>query len=278
MRNPHFTGRTGMLDQLRQRLHAGEGTLVGRRCTAWAAWAKPSWRSSTPTGSPPTTTGLVDRLSSRCSSPASSPSWAASSTCPPGRPWRHGRTRPGRAAPPALAAHLRQRATTTAPNRLPARRGRACADHLPLPGLGRWAAGSRSTCWPPETVTPRAAGSRSWMIGWPTSWRPSWATYRWPPPRPRLPRTDRPATGRVPAPLPHPAGQPAGKGGARLPGAGGHHLDAIAGTVAQRHSGVVPLLATARVLAPEPICRLFTAHPELLDEPLRTAAADPDAR
>ena len=28
MRNPHFTGRTGMLDQLRQRLRSGEGTLV----------------------------------------------------------------------------------------------------------------------------------------------------------------------------------------------------------------------------------------------------------
>jgi DNA-binding SARP family transcriptional activator len=28
MRNPHFTGRTGLLDQLHQRLHAGEHTLV----------------------------------------------------------------------------------------------------------------------------------------------------------------------------------------------------------------------------------------------------------
>src|SRR4051794_33525886 len=27
-RNPHFTGRDGMLAELRQRLHAGEGTLV----------------------------------------------------------------------------------------------------------------------------------------------------------------------------------------------------------------------------------------------------------
>ena len=40
----------------------------------------------------------------------------------------------------------------------------------------------------------------------------------------------------------------------------------------------VPLLELAAFLAPEPIpLRLFTAHPELLDEPLRTAAADPDA-
>jgi hypothetical protein len=39
---------------------------------------------------------------------------------------------------------------------------------------------------------------------------------------------------------------------------------------------VVPLLQLAAFLAPEPIpLRLFTAHPELLDEPLRTAAADP---
>jgi DNA-binding SARP family transcriptional activator len=38
----------------------------------------------------------------------------------------------------------------------------------------------------------------------------------------------------------------------------------------------VPLLQLAAFLAPEPIpLRLFTAHPELLDEPLRTAAADP---
>jgi hypothetical protein len=28
MRNPHFTGRAGLLEQLHQRLHAGEGTLV----------------------------------------------------------------------------------------------------------------------------------------------------------------------------------------------------------------------------------------------------------
>jgi hypothetical protein len=40
----------------------------------------------------------------------------------------------------------------------------------------------------------------------------------------------------------------------------------------------VPLLQLAAFLAPEPIpLRLFTAHPELLDEPLRTAAADPVA-
>ena len=40
----------------------------------------------------------------------------------------------------------------------------------------------------------------------------------------------------------------------------------------------MPLLELAAFLAPEPIpLRLFTAHPELLDEPLRTAAADPDA-
>ena len=40
----------------------------------------------------------------------------------------------------------------------------------------------------------------------------------------------------------------------------------------------VPLLELAAFLAPEPIpLRLFTAHPELLEEPLRTAAADPDA-
>jgi DNA-binding SARP family transcriptional activator len=40
----------------------------------------------------------------------------------------------------------------------------------------------------------------------------------------------------------------------------------------------VPLLELAAFLAPEPIpLWLFTAHPELLDEPLRTAAADPDA-
>ena len=40
----------------------------------------------------------------------------------------------------------------------------------------------------------------------------------------------------------------------------------------------VPLLELAAFLAPEPIpLRLFTAHPELLDEPLRTAAADRDA-
>jgi len=39
----------------------------------------------------------------------------------------------------------------------------------------------------------------------------------------------------------------------------------------------VPLLELAAFLAPEPIpLRLFSAHPELLDEPLRTAAADPD--
>jgi DNA-binding SARP family transcriptional activator len=40
----------------------------------------------------------------------------------------------------------------------------------------------------------------------------------------------------------------------------------------------VPLLELAAFLAPEPIpLRLLTAHPELLDEPLRSAAADPDA-
>jgi DNA-binding SARP family transcriptional activator len=40
----------------------------------------------------------------------------------------------------------------------------------------------------------------------------------------------------------------------------------------------VPLLELAAFLAPEPIpLRLFTAHPELLEEPLRMAAADPDA-
>ena len=56
-----------------------------RRCTAWAAWARPSWPSSTPTGSPATTTWSGgSTLSRRCSSPASSPGWAASSTCRPG--------------------------------------------------------------------------------------------------------------------------------------------------------------------------------------------------
>jgi DNA-binding SARP family transcriptional activator len=40
----------------------------------------------------------------------------------------------------------------------------------------------------------------------------------------------------------------------------------------------VPLLELAAFLAPEPIpLSLFSAHPELLDEPLRAAAADPDA-
>jgi hypothetical protein len=46
----------------------------------------------------------------------------------------------------------------------------------------------------------------------------------------------------------------------------------------QDSPAAVQLLELAAFLAPEPIpLRLFTAHPELLDEPLRTAAADPDA-
>ena len=49
-----------------------------RRCTGWAGWARPSWRSSTRTGSPPTTTWCGGSTpSSRCSSPTSSPQLAA---------------------------------------------------------------------------------------------------------------------------------------------------------------------------------------------------------
>jgi hypothetical protein len=46
----------------------------------------------------------------------------------------------------------------------------------------------------------------------------------------------------------------------------------------QDSPAAVTLLQLAAFLAPEPIpLRLFTGHPELLDEPLRTTAADPDA-
>jgi hypothetical protein len=45
-----------------------------RRCMAWVGWARPSWRSSTRTGSPPTTSWCGGSTpSSRCSSPTSSP-------------------------------------------------------------------------------------------------------------------------------------------------------------------------------------------------------------
>src|SRR4051795_6536675 len=47
-----------------------------RRSTDWAGWARPSWRSSTPTGSPPTTTWSGGSTpSSRRSSASSSPPW-----------------------------------------------------------------------------------------------------------------------------------------------------------------------------------------------------------
>ena len=63
-----------------------------RRSTGWAGWARPSWRSSTRTGSPPTTTWCGGSTpNSRCSSPTSSPGSPPGWTCRPGRrsppPW-----------------------------------------------------------------------------------------------------------------------------------------------------------------------------------------------
>ena len=55
-RNPHFTGRSELLKQLRARLRAEPGVVVTQtgRSMGSVGWARPSWRWSTPTATKPT--------------------------------------------------------------------------------------------------------------------------------------------------------------------------------------------------------------------------------
>jgi hypothetical protein len=57
-RNPDFSGRSGLLEELHETLAAGGRRRWCRRppCTGWAESARPSWRLSTLTAMPPTTT------------------------------------------------------------------------------------------------------------------------------------------------------------------------------------------------------------------------------
>jgi hypothetical protein len=85
-RNPRFTGRDGMLAELRRRLRAGEAALVVQALYGLGGGARPSWRSSTRTGSPPTTTWCGGSTpNSRCSSPTRSPGSPPGWTCRPSR-------------------------------------------------------------------------------------------------------------------------------------------------------------------------------------------------
>lgn len=57
-RNRNFSGRGELLEQLHASLQAGSAAAVVPmgRCMGWAAWARPSWRWSSPTATAPTTT------------------------------------------------------------------------------------------------------------------------------------------------------------------------------------------------------------------------------
>ena len=188
-RNPRFTGRDGMLAELRRRLRAGEAALVVQALYGLGGVGKTQlaieyahrfaadydlvwWiDAEQPVLIPDQLAGLAARLDL----PAG-PTVAA--TVERLLAELGGRDRWllifDNAEPPA--GH----------RRLPARRGRARADHLPRSRAGgRWAGGWRSTCWPGRRRWRCCGpGSRPWTRSWPTSSPPSWATCRWPPRRP----------------------------------------------------------------------------------------------
>jgi hypothetical protein len=74
-RNPHFTGRSELLGQLRAQLRVEPGAVVTQTGAihGLGGWARPSWRWSSPTATPPTTTSSGG--SSPSSPPASPPTW-----------------------------------------------------------------------------------------------------------------------------------------------------------------------------------------------------------
>ena len=200
MRNPHFTGRTGLLDQLRQRLRSGEGTLVVQALYGLGGVGK---------------TQLAIEYAHRFAADydlvwwidAEQPVFIAGQLAQLGDKLNLP-PRPTVADTVELVlAELRRRRRWLLifDN---AERPQHLADYQPG-GAGHVLVTSRSPGWGalggrlevdvlarPETVALLCRGSRSWMIGWPTSWLPSWAIYRWPPPRPP-PTWNRPACHRV---------------------------------------------------------------------------------
>jgi hypothetical protein len=283
-RNPRFTGRDGMLTELRRRLRAGEGTLVVQALYGLGGVGKTQlaleyahrfaadydlvwWIDA----EQPVL--IPDQL------PPSPPGW----TCPPGPTVADTVDR--------LLAELRGRDrwllvfdNAERPGRhrrLPARRGRARADHLPQPRLGR--AGRRlevDVLTRAETIAllrariptlseeladklaaelgdlPLAAAQAAGYLEQ-TDLPPADYLRRF-----RAHRTTLLARGEV-----------LGYAG-RIDTAWALSLERLR----EQDPAAVQLLELAAFLAPEPIpLTLFTSHPELLDEPLRATAADPDA-
>ena len=256
-----------------------------RPCTAWAGSARPNSPSSTPTGTPPTTTWCGGSTpNSRCSSPTSCTGLA------------------GRLGLPtdAVAAEVVNRVLTElgardrwllifdnaehpdGHRRLPARRRRARPGDLPHPGWG--ALGGRievDVLDRADTVAllrariPEMTDGDGRQTGRRTR-RPAAGRRA----GRRLPGTDRAAVRRTTC-----AGFRTHRAGLLAAGDVLDYQGRVDTTWAislERLQAVNPaavaLLEISAFLAPEPIpLSLFTEHPDLLDEPLRSTATDPDA-
>ena len=149
-RNADFTGRARRLSCCATSCPGAVPSWSPRPCTGLAAWARPSSRRSTRTGSWPTTTWSGGcRPSGRRRSACRSPSWPArwscgSATTSPRRPRR--RWRSCARTPSPLAAHLRQRRQPEAARVVAAGRGRARHHHLAEPGVDEHRRPARGGC------------------------------------------------------------------------------------------------------------------------------------
>src|SRR3954447_9501982 len=256
-RNPRFTGRDGMLAELRRRARGGGGAPggeaadgPGRGGHAGGAGAVRPWRGGQdPTGARVRAPvrrrlrpGVVDRRRATGAHlrPARHPRRPAQPAGWPERGRHRGPAARRAARPGPLVADLRQSRAASRHRRLPARRGRAHADHLLLPRLGRpgrpdggrraGPGGDDRAAARPDPGPGRRAGrqarrrTRGSAAGRGAGGGLSGA--------------DRPAGGGLSAPLPYPSGDPARAWrGAGLFRSDRHRLGAVAGAAQRTGSG-----------------------------------------